>query len=138
MYQAINLIELTETELYRAVDIPFNMEDFAIGKKLSWNTFSSTSKSWKTCSDLINKKSGIVFIIKSKTGRDISKYSKNPVDGEVLFLPNTKFSVTNHFSPSITCLGQENIRLSTFKIKDKDYERACQGTASIIIELTEI
>lgn len=138
LYQAINLIELTETELYRAVDIPFNMEDFAIGKKLSWNTFSSTSKSWKTCSDLINKKSGIVFIIKSKTGRDISKYSKNPVDGEVLFLPNTKFLVTNHFSPSITCLGQENIRLSTFKIKEKDYERACQGTASIIIELTEI
>jgi len=138
LYQAVNLIELTETELYRAVDIPFNMEDFAIGKNLSWNTFSSTSKSWKTCSDLINKKTGIVFIIKSKTGRDISKYSKNPVDGEVLFLPNTKFVVTNHFSPSITCLGQENIRLSTYKIKDKDYERACQGTASIIIELTEV
>jgi ankyrin repeat protein len=138
LYQSVSLIEVVECELYRAVDFLFNMEDFAIGKKLSWNTFSSTSKSWKTCSDLINKKSGIIFIIKSKTGRDISKYSKNPVDGEVLFLPNTKFLITNHFSPSITCLAQENIRLTTYKIKDKDYERACQSTASIIIELVEI
>ncbi len=72
------------------------------------------------------------------SGRIINKYTQYPVDAEVIFLPATKFVVTNHYSPDIICLGQANIRNTTFKIKSKDYERACNSEACIIVELTEI
>lgn len=76
------------------------------------------------CADLIDKKSGIIFIISSKTGRNISKYSKHQMDREVMFLPGTKFKITNHYVSSIIALGQANIRESTFKIKDSDIQKA--------------
>lgn len=137
LYQGLNLIPNYNGEVYRGIDILFNKQDYEINKKIIWNTFSVTTKQWKTCSDLINNGKGIIFIIKSKTGKPISKYSKYPVDDEVIFLPGTEFIITNHYSPNIICLGQANIRNSTFKIKDKDYEKAENGKAAIIIELTE-
>ena len=138
LYQALTLLEPFEHEVYRGVDTKFNMQDYGIGNKLSWNSFSTASSEWKTCSDLINQKRGIIFVIKSKTGRNISKYAQDQVNCPVCFLPATEFLVTNHFSPSLTALAQSNIRTTTFKIKEKDYERACNGEQCIIIELEEV
>jgi len=138
LYQGMTLINDYKGEVYRAVDTLFNMEDYAIGNKLSWNSFSICSSEWKSCSDLINQKKGIVFIIRSKTGKDISKYSANPTDAPVCFLPETNFIIVNHYIANITTLAQSNIRNTTFKIKEKDYERACAGESSIIVELEEI
>lgn len=138
LYQSMTLIDAYEGEVYRAVDTPFTMEDYAIGNKLSWNSFSICSSEWKSCSDLINQKRGIVFIIRSKTGRDIHKYSKDSINHEILFMPEVNFIVVNHFNANITALAQSNIRNTTFKIKEKDYERACAGESCIIVELEEI
>lgn len=138
LYQAISMIDIYEGEVYRNVDTIFNLEDYAIDNKISWNTFSIASYEWKSSSELINLKRGIVFIIKNKTGRDISKYSQNPVDCEIMFLPGVEFLITNYYSPSMICLAQKNIRNTTFKISEKDIEKAINQQASIIIELEEI
>ena len=80
----------------------------------------------------------MIFIIKSKTGRNISKYSKYPVDNEIIFVPGTQFMITNIYIASIICLGQENIRKTTYLAKDKDIIKAANSESSIIIELEEI
>ena len=138
LYKGISSIPPYIGEVYRAIYCKFDLDAFKIGKTVQWNSFSVCSYEWKNSSDLINKKNGVIFVINSKTGRKISNCSKYPVDAEVIFLPGTQFIITNHYSPSIICLGQANIRGTTFKIKDSDYEKALSGQASIIVELTEV
>jgi ankyrin repeat protein len=137
LYSAINLLKPYVGEVYRAVNSKFTLEEYAMGNKITWDTFSLGSYEWKNSSDLIGRKTGIVFIIHSKTGRVISKYSKYPVDAEVIFLPGTSFTVTNHYIADQICLGQANIRNTTFKMKENDYVKPLNGNASIIVELTE-
>ena len=138
LYSAINKLPPYVNEVYRSINKKFTMDSFAIGKVLSWNSFSLGSSEWKTSADLIAKKTGVIFIIHSKSGRLINKYSKHPADNEVMFLPGTKFVITNHYRADPICLGQANIRQTTFKMKEHDYNRPLNGDASIIIELDEL
>ena len=90
-----------------------------------------------------NNRKGVIFIIKSKTGKCISLYSKFSHDSEVIFLPNTKFKVTNWYHADVIALGQENIREHSFGVKEIDSERMnmeqlIQSDKSIIIELAEM
>jgi ankyrin repeat protein len=137
MYQGLKLLDPFVGEAYRVVDIPFDPFEYKVGTLISWNTFSIASKSWIIASEQINKKKGVIFIIKSKTGRDVSKYSKFTVDQEVMFLPNCVFEVTNLYKPDIVALGQENIRATTFGASEKDLERAGLGQAAIIVDISE-
>jgi ankyrin repeat protein len=125
-----------EIEIFKSIEYCFT-DEFAIGKELSWNSFNICSKDWTKCSELINKKTGIIFIIHSKTAKDISNYSHNVLDNEIIVLPNTKFTVVNHYLAHLHTLGQPNIRKSTFKVKDDDYERIVGGKGCIIIEIEE-
>jgi ankyrin repeat protein len=138
LYQAIDMLPVYENEVYRGIDIMFNVEDFAIDRILSWNTFAICSKEFAGPSELINLKKGIVFIIHSKTGKDISKYSRNPVDSEVIFNPGTLMKVTNYYVASMICLGQANIRKSTYSVKENDLMKAIRGESCIIVELDEV
>lgn len=138
LYQAIKLLPKYTDEVYRAVNTKFDMDDYKIGNVIKWSTFSICSKEFASTSELLNKKKGIIFIIKSQTGRLISKYSKSPVDSEVIFLPDSQFEITNHYVASLICLGQENIRTSTFAVKEKDLQKATNGESCIIVELKEI
>jgi len=138
LYQAVNLLPNCQKEVYRAVDTQFIPDDYTLGTIIKWTTFSICSTEWKNSTDLINQKKGIVFIIKSITGKSISKYSRSPVDNEIIFLPGTSFKIINFYKPDIIVFGQANIRTSTFKITDKDIERASKGQASIIVELEEV
>jgi hypothetical protein len=138
LYQAAKLLPAYQGEVYRGVKCDFDPSVLTIGNVLQWNTFSICSTEWKYASELINAKSGIIFIIKSHTGRDISYYSKHPVDNEVLFLPGTSFIVTNHYIASVICLGQANIRTSTFQAKEKDLVKAANKEACICVELEEL
>jgi hypothetical protein len=137
LYGAINLLPLYNGEVYRGVNTKFTLEDYTIGNKITWNSFSLGSYEWKNASDLIDKKTGVIFIIHSKSGRIISKYSKYPVDAEVIFLPGTSFTIINHYNADRICLGQANIRNTTFKIKENDYVKPLNGESAIIIELSE-
>jgi hypothetical protein len=141
LYAAISLLPPFEGEVYRAVNSRFDINAYAIGNVITWNTFSVCSFESKNSTDMIKKDSrthGVVFIIQSKTGRKINKYSKYPVDSEVIFLPDSKFVVKSYYVPNIIALAQANIRDSTFRIKEKDIERAINNEASIIVELVEI
>lgn len=138
LYQAVKSIPPYVGETYKAIDKCFDLDKYKIGQTIRWNYFSMTSGEYKTCAELIEKRKGMSFIIHSKTGRHIGKYSKNAVDNEIIFLPNTEFLVKDIFAPNVICLGQPNIRKTTFKIKEKDIEKAVNGTACIIIELEEI
>lgn len=138
LYQSISMLPSYIGEVYRAVNVKFNKSEYGIGQEISWNTFSVCSSEWKNSSDLINSRSGMVFIIHSKSGKKIDKYSKYSVDSEVIFLPATRFAITNHYVADIICLGQANIRATTFKITDRYYEKVEYNKASIIIELTEV
>jgi len=138
LYQGIGQIPEIKAEVYRAVDFKFDPEVFAIGNKLKWTTFSMCSSEWKNASEMIRLKRGIVFIIKSLTGRAVGKYSKYPVDSEVIFLPDTEFRITNHYVGDVIALGQPNIRTSTFKMKENNYDKAQKGDLCVLIELEEI
>lgn len=138
LYRALELLPPFEGEVYRAVNTKFSLDKYEIGKVLTWNNFSICSSDWKNSADKIQEKSGIVFIIKSKSGKQISRYSKYPVYSEVTFLPATNFVIKNYYIPNIICLGQANIRNTTFRIKEKDIEKAILGESSIIIELEEL
>jgi len=143
LYQGIKTLPNYIGECFRAVDTIFDSKIYALGNKVEWNGFSVSNIDWKNSSELIKQKKGIVFIIKSKTGKNISFYSKYPQEKEIVFLPGTKFEVSNYYVPDIICLAQENIRNTTFKYNSVDkvrgfYDKALEGKSSIIVELTEI
>ncbi len=138
MYQGVSKLPPYIGEVYRGVECDFNPNVLTIGSVIEWNTFSICSKEWKNASELINKKKGIIFIVKSKYGKDISKYSKYPVDGEVIFKPHSVFKITNHYVASLICLGQENIRESSFKASETDLEKAKNKKCCICVEIEEL
>lgn len=137
LYQAVLAIPSFDGEVYRTINHKFDPDFYKIGSELMWSTFSVCSKEYSSCVDAIKQNTGIVFIVKSKTGREIGRYSKTPVDQDVMFLPESKFVVTNYYQANQIALAQANIRNKTFKIREKDIENATMGCC-IIIEIQEI
>lgn len=138
LYQAIEQLPVYKGEVYRGVDTVFDLETYKIGNTIKWSTFSITSKLYTNTSELIKQKQGIIFIIQSKSGRDISKYSKSPVDSEVIFLPESEFVIKNYYVADQIALAQSNIRNTTFAIEERDIQKAVSGKCCILIELEEV
>jgi len=132
LYQGLHRLPSYEKECYRKVDTLFY---YPIGTTINWDSFGVTTSKWTTLK--LDKKSTI-FIIKSKTGKDISSYSKNPQNSEVIFSPGCKFMVADYYINDIIVFGQENIRQTTFKAKDKDIQKVIDGKSSLIVELHEL
>ena len=142
LYQAIKTLEPCDaTEVYRGVNTCFDIEMYKIGTIMQWNTFSICSREYSTTTELITQNKGIIFVIKSKVAKDVSKFSKNKQNCEVVFLPGTRFIITNHYIASNICLSQRNIRNTTFGINNKNkdayYTKVMKNEASIIIELED-
>lgn len=138
IYQALHQLPEFVGEVYRAVnDYKFDPGFYAIGTTITWSTLSVCSKEYSQCLDLIKRDQGIVFIIKSKTGRDIGRYSNTPADQDVMFLPGSKFAIINYYQSNEIAMSQANIRNVTFKIREKDIQNAMNGKC-IIIELREL
>lgn len=135
--QAIDLIPVFNGEVYRSIDYAFDPDRFVIGTKISFDTFATGSSEWGHCTDLINKKKGMIFIIKSKTGRPISSYSKYPANSEIIFVPGTEFTVTELYVGNIFVLGQANIRKTSYMASMADMTKAMNSEMCMIIELEE-
>jgi hypothetical protein len=135
--QAIDLIPVFNGEVYRSIDHIFDPDRFVIGAKISFDTFATGSSEWGHCTDLINKKKGIIFIIKSKSGRSISSYSKYPANSEIIFLPGTEFTVTDLYVGNIFVLGQANIRKTSYRASMADITKSMNSEMCIIVELEE-
>ncbi len=70
-------------------------QQYQQGRLVQWAAFSSTSRSLEAVRPFVNKRVGVIFKIKVKTGRDIGAYSYFPKENEVLLTPNTQFMVTS-------------------------------------------
>merc|ERR1711879_38888 len=90
---------------------------------------------------------GTVLLLRTKQGKTAARLirlvSEFSCDGEVIFLPNTEFLVTNWYHGDPIALGQPNIRENTFKVKEEDAERlgmddVKHSEKSLIIEVTEV
>lgn len=137
LYKAVRALPTYAFEVYRAVQCTFDPTCYEIGKLVTWNSFSVCTKDWKLTSYQIEAKCGIIFIIKSKSARDVARYAHNPINGEVIFLPRTTFVVSAIYKADVTTLGQANIRTQTYSAADGDIIKASQNKAAIIVELTE-
>jgi hypothetical protein len=136
LYQSLALIPNHEGELYRSIDMKYS-DELSIGQTLTWNTFGTCSSEWSSCTSQIEKKTGMIFIINSKHGKNISKYSKYPANNEFVFLPNTQFIIKSHYVASPIALGQANIRESTFKMRAQEYEHVANDKMTIMIYIEE-
>jgi len=119
-------------ECYRKINKFFYMPT---GTEISWNSFGFTTNDWGNVG--MDKKSTI-FIIKSKTGREIHQYSSYQQNKEVVFFPKTKFRITNYYQNNIVVLGQPNVRQSSYLATESDYQKVKDKKVSLIVELTEI
>jgi ankyrin repeat protein/Mg-chelatase subunit ChlD len=138
LYQALLLLPGWEGEAYRAVESNFDPETYRKGRKVSWNSFSVCTQEWRKVSAQLERRTGVVFIIRTTSAREVHPYSKNAPDREVILLPGTSFVVGNYYKPNILCLGQANIREITYSATEKDVQNAARGTACLIVELHEV
>lgn len=146
LYQALITLPPYEGEVFIG-STQVHRTNFKKGTKFSWDHFVSGSTLWKValenCPSFDSKsKKGLIFLVKSKTGRLVSRQSQHPSDSEVIFMPGTKFEVTNWYHGNIIALGQANIRENTFGVKDIDKERLpledlMNSDKALIIEITE-
>lgn len=138
LYEALSFLPDYTGTVYRGVSTKFDRRLYSKGNMVNWQPFSIGSLEWSNCADFNKKSFGTVFIIKAKRGKIIKQYSQFPQNSEVLFLPNSKFKVTNWYVGSVIALGQENIRESAFKIKDEDISKYENSNENLLIELTEL
>ena len=137
LYQGLELLPTWQGEAYRAVESAFSAEMYRVGEVVTWDAFSLCTQEWRKVTHQLDRRSGIVFIIQSRSAREVHPYSRYAADREIVFLPETKFVVENYYNPDILCLGQANIRGSTFAVSEKDIANATRGTACIVVELRE-
>ncbi len=121
---------------------------FMKGTEFTWPRFVSSSTLWRvamenTPSYISKARRGTIFAIQSKTGKSIAPYSQYPYDAEVVFLPGTRFKVTNWYHGTVIALGQANIREHSYSVKEQDDDwlplaEMISSDKSLIIELTEL
>eukprot|EP00802_Teleaulax_amphioxeia_P014815 Tamp_14893.p1 GENE.Tamp_14893~~Tamp_14893.p1 ORF type:complete len:434 (+),score=102.83 Tamp_14893:202-1503(+) len=85
-------------KVYRGIKILLNPDIYALGKRITWQAFSSSTKKQTATLEFVSvlpgrKLSGSLFVIDSITAKDIRHFSTFPSEEEVLFPPNSQFKV---------------------------------------------
>lgn len=126
-------------EVFRGVS-SMDLSKYAKGSQVSWPGFTSTSEQWSLALESdTGTRNQIIFLIKTRSARRVSAFSRCPQDAEVLILPNTTFTVTNCFLGDVIGLGQANIRASAFRFADEELlARAIANNETIVVELSEV
>jgi ankyrin repeat protein/uncharacterized protein YegL len=138
---ALLKIEPHNGVVYRGVNVPVDRKLYMKGSEIVWPTFNTASLDWNNVCDFNDKKivdKVTMFIIRTKTGIPIRKYSAFPRDAEVMLLPGKKYVVKNWFRLDIICMAQENIRTTTFKITDDTIDKYLNDSCGLVIELDEL
>ena len=125
-----------ECECYRRIDTNFVYRE--PGTEVQWNSFTTATTDWGNT--LFNKgEVGQIYIIKSKSGRYIGDYSKNPQNSEVIFLPGTRFKIIGYHKYNMVVFGQANIRHNeSYLANDKYLAKAELGKLNVVITIEEI
>lgn len=110
---------------------------YTVGSTVVWPHLVSSSARWRLAVEAAGDfpRRGTVLLVKGLSGRALQQYGAGQ-DGEVLFLPGSRFSVTRWYRADTIALGQANIREHTFKMSAEDM--AGLGDKGVIIELTEV
>jgi len=109
--EALDLLPNYCGSVYRGIDCEI-LSKQQIGKMIVWPGFSSATLSLHLAySFLKEKKSGTLFLIESKTGKNISKYSAEQREEEVLFGPNSRFKI-------ISCVDEEQRKMLGFFLNE--------------------
>jgi hypothetical protein len=121
-------------EVFKGIPTPFDRAMYAKGTTICWSAWSSCTKRW---SDALNAAGdGVVFLIKTHSGRELSVLGAATLD-EVLLPPTARFVVTDWYIGDVIALGQANIRTSAFRVTEASLARATKAGQCVIVELTE-
>uniref|UniRef100_A0A7S3B7S5 NAD(P)(+)--arginine ADP-ribosyltransferase n=1 Tax=Haptolina ericina TaxID=156174 RepID=A0A7S3B7S5_9EUKA len=83
---------------YRGTERIFKQSLYKPGDRITWQAFSSSSRSQLAASDFVttlpgHKLSGSLFILQVNAAKKIESFSAIPEEQEVLILPNAQFKV---------------------------------------------
>ena len=81
-------------KLYRGINVRFDEHSYCKGQEVCWPAFSSASATQAVAEEFVKGDEGSLFFLHSASARAISRFSKFPNEGEVLFRPNTIFEIT--------------------------------------------
>lgn len=140
--EALALLPAYTSEVYRGISNLQNRRMFLPGSEIIWPVYVSGASLWRVALEntpdfTTKKRQGTIMIMKSINGKYIGSYSQSPQDTEVIFMPGTKFRVTAWYVGDTMALGQQNIRASTFKIREENMETMITTNNSLIIEMQE-
>lgn len=84
--------------VYRGIRTLLNSNVYAVGKQITWQAFSSSTKRQNVTLSFLNMLpgrtlQGSLFLIKSIIGKDVHHFSASPSEQEVIFPPNSQFKV---------------------------------------------
>ena len=97
-FRGLEALPAVNTVVYRGVPSSSSAlvrEKYQTGKDVYWTSFTSASKGTATAMKfaLSEGRGGVIFRIRSLTGRFVKWYSSMPREGEVIFSPNSSFVV---------------------------------------------
>jgi Zn ribbon nucleic-acid-binding protein len=101
--RALAVLPPYKGKLFRGINVRFSEEAYRTGRDVCWEGFSSASADKAVAEQFVKGDEGSLFILQSASARAISRFSKFPDEAEVLFRPNTVFSVIS------TLYGQSDI-----------------------------
>jgi ankyrin repeat protein/uncharacterized protein YegL len=147
LYQSLLKLPAYQGEVFIGLD-QVNRQDYMVGKEFSWGQFASATTLWRvamegTPSFATKSRKGVIFAIKSLTGRLVGQYSQFSFDSELIFLPFRKFKVYDWFHGDPVALGQPNIREHSYHIHHKsdswmNVDQMVKSDKSLIIAVNEI
>ena len=118
-------------EVYRGIGIVPDKEQYAVGREVTWSAFSSTSVKWKVAHGFLTGGSGMVFAIRSRSGREIQQYSYYNSEAEVLFPPSRRFRVIRWCKAALySILSPENREWNEYQLEG---DEEC-----VLIEMEEV
>jgi len=146
LHGALTKLQPFRGEVFLAADTDRKL--FLKGREFTWNRFVSGSSLWRVAlenapSFTSKARKGCVFLIKSISGRIVGQYSQHSFDSEVVFLPSTRFQVSNWYHGDVIALGQENVREHSYGIDEvspserPSMQEMIHSDRRLIIELTE-
>ena len=86
-------------KVYRGIDAHLKAATYAVGRTITWQSFSSSSRSQVAARGFVQTLPGValsgsLFVIEANCAKKIEDFSAIPSEEEVLFLPNSQFKVT--------------------------------------------
>jgi ankyrin repeat protein len=147
LMQGLRALPFYKGEVFAGLEA-VNRDQYRVGKEFTWNRFTSFSTLWRvamegTPSFTTKSRKGVIFAIRSKTGRLVNMCSQYGFDSELMFMPYTKFRVYDWFHGDPVALGQANIRKHSYHVRDESAswmttEQMVTSDKALIIAVEEI